>query len=225
VKVGLANKSLRDTFVCGLGEDEVERVRTDDVPEAELLHAILLCLSLSHSEDLVCVGVVIWWLSNIRHWNLQSQPEIREFRQAVMPVSETDCRVPNIWTYEVINVCIVYGIGSRSTRGSVACEANILFCTYNIHPTHPTPYTSHASSPPSLPLPLLRRQIILPPQRYLPIPASLSQPQRFDQILPSRPTPLLPPDIFEQFLPPMHQQPQVPLIDPIRPASRSHELR
>lgn len=49
-------------------------------------------------------------------------------------------------------------------------------------------------------------------QRDFSLPRALGEAQRLNAMLPPRPSSLLLPQILEQFLPPVYQQPQIPLI-------------
>jgi hypothetical protein len=62
-------------------------------------------------------------------------------------------------------------------------------------------------------------------KRDLALPCALRQTQSLDQVLPPGTTSLLLPQVGQMFLSPVHQQPQVPLIDSVSMSSRLTEVR
>ena len=62
-------------------------------------------------------------------------------------------------------------------------------------------------------------------QRDLALPCALGQTQRLNAVLPPRPTPLLPPQILQQLLPPVNQQPQIALVVLVTLTTGGEEIR
>jgi hypothetical protein len=62
-------------------------------------------------------------------------------------------------------------------------------------------------------------------ERDFTLPCALCQTQSLDQVLPPGTTPLLLPQVGQMFLSPVHQQPQVPLVDSVSMSSRLTEVR